>query len=167
MTEVTTETVEPNVPHDELSQDNSNEVVERGKAAWARLKKDQTWEDWLQVGETLAIGRKQAMRTAGASKPAGKGYTKVFSAWLKENGFDEIDGAVRSRLFDAMAHCDDIERWRATLTRGEKLTYNHPTTVWRHWQAATKVPDPTKPKMPSATRLGHQLALSPRRGAPR
>ena len=43
-----------------------NEIVQQGRIAWARLKKNGgNWDDWKLVGHALLEGRKTAMRDAG------------------------------------------------------------------------------------------------------
>jgi hypothetical protein len=79
--------------------DERDRVVRQGRAAWARLKKDKSWTDWLAVGEALLIGRDIAMYEAGTNQPAGKGYSTAFSAWLVENKMDDMDPSDRAKLF--------------------------------------------------------------------
>lgn len=114
------------------------EAVAHGRDAWARLKKDQTFEDWLLVGQTLGIGRSWAMRRAGTNAPAGRGYNEAFSGWLADNGFSDIDRGTRSRLADIMEHRSEIEAWRHQLPLAERLRKNHPNAIWRGWEASKR-----------------------------
>jgi hypothetical protein len=123
-------------------------IVRQGRAAWARLKKDKSWTDWLAVGEALLVGRELAMYEAGTNSPSGKGYAQEFSRWLATNKLDDMDKSDRSKLFTVMENLSEIEAWRATLTRSQRLKLNHPTTVLRNCQRATVVPE-TKPDRPS------------------
>jgi hypothetical protein len=128
--------------------DEQDRIVRQGRAAWARLKKDKSWTDWLAVGEALLVGRELAMYEAGTNSPSGKGYAQEFSRWLAANKLDDMDKSDRSKLFTVMENLSAIEAWRATLTRSERLKLNHPTTVLRNWQRATVVPE-AKPDKPS------------------
>ena len=66
----------------------TSEIVQ-GKAAWARLKKgSKSWDDWKTVGTTLLEGRAIAIRSAGTTSPAGRGYSDAFNEWLTCNRFD-------------------------------------------------------------------------------
>ena len=56
-------------------------------------------------------------------------------SWLGENGFDEIDKGVRSRLQNCIDHLPEIEAWRQNIGLTQRLKLNHPNTVWRGWQA--------------------------------
>src|SRR5207247_9919507 len=99
--------------------------IKRGQEAWARHKADATWYDWLAIGEAISIGRTEAMQEAETNQPQGKGYNKAFSAWLKDNGFDGLDGSDRKRLLDVLDHRVEIEEWRGTAPAGthrRKLT---------------------------------------------
>ena len=109
------------------------EAVNHGRDAWQRLKKDQTFEDWLLVGQALEIGRGWARRRANA--PSGRGFNEAFSGWLTDNGFAEIDKGTRSRLGDIIEHRAEIEAWRQKLSLRERLRKNHPNSVWRGWEA--------------------------------
>src|SRR6516165_4062517 len=109
------------------------EAVNHGRDAWQRLKKDQTFEDWLLVGQALEIGRGWARRRANA--PSGRGFNEAFSVWLTDNGFAEIDKGTRSRLAEIIEHRPEIEAWRQKLSLRERLRKNHPNSIWRGWEA--------------------------------
>lgn len=123
--------------------------IERGREAWNRLQKDQTWEDWMTVAVAVDIGRQHALNISGKNAPGGKGYNKAFSNWLKENGFDNIDGAARKHMLDCFDQRGAIEKWRAILTTTQRLKINHPTTVWRNWQSSIHEPKPKAERKPS------------------
>ena len=64
-------------------------IVQQGRAAWERLKKGRAnYDDWVLVGHALIEGRKVAMRNAGCSSPAGRGYSDAFGDWLLHNRLD-------------------------------------------------------------------------------
>jgi hypothetical protein len=119
------------------------EAINHGREAWGRLKHDQTFEDWLLVGQALEIGRGWARRRANA--PSGRGFNEAFSGWLTDNGFAEIDKGTRSRLADIIEHRAEIEAWRQKLSLRERLRKNHPNSVWRGWEA-----DKRKDGLPTA-----------------
>jgi hypothetical protein len=115
--------------------------IRSGQQAWERVKKDATYNDWLAIGEALEIGRADAMADAKTNKPEGARYNKLFGEWLASYGFNDIDKAVRSKLFDILANRAAIDAWRADLPVSERLRYNSPSAVWRRWQASLE----TKP----------------------
>jgi hypothetical protein len=97
-----------------------------------------------QIGEALEAGRAYCMRIAGIrpnEKPRGRGYVEAFNRWLKRYGFVKLDQAARKYLLDCMNNRAEIETWRQGLG-DDKIKWNHPTTVWRRWQASTKAPRP-------------------------
>jgi hypothetical protein len=133
--------------HDQL-------VITLGQAAWHRLRKGSTFEDWKQVGAAHVIGRAAAMHEARINKPEGRNYNAAFGRWQQRCGFEDLDKAARSRLFEMMDHLAGIETWRATLTVTQRLDLNHPTAIMRRWKAATVVPKPaTEPKLSAYAKL--------------
>ena len=54
--------------------------------------------------------------------------------WLKETGFDAIDKTVRARLKSCMDNIGRIETWREGLSEDDRISWNHPTTVWGHYR---------------------------------
>ena len=76
------------------------EAVIHGRDAWQRLKKDQTFEDWLLVGQALEIGRSFARRGFGVElvdRPAlvvGQCHDELGVGRLKIIGLEELDREV-------------------------------------------------------------------------
>ena len=131
----------------ELVSKTGDNILRHGREAWLRLKADQTWSDWLAVGEALQYGRE--MVTARVGRSDGGAFNRAFSGWLAENGFADIDQATRSHLKTCSENLAEITRWRSTLTLSERNKLNHPHSVVRRWKAATTIPDPEAPKKPS------------------
>lgn len=63
-----------------------NDPVSDGREAWSRIKTGVRMmrDDWLKVGEALAVGR--------AENPS----HQAFGGWCDANGFGDIDARVRS-----------------------------------------------------------------------
>jgi hypothetical protein len=126
-------------------------VVRAAQEAWGRLRSNATWDDWRQVGRAHLIGRHKAMTEAGVNRPIGRRYNEAFGAWQREFGFENLDQGDRARLFEVMSHLAEIEAWLATLTTGERVRLNHPTSILRKWKGSIVVADPNAaPKPPSA-----------------
>lgn len=114
-------------------------VCKRGLAAWKRLSKDNNWLDWVQVGYLVAAIRLEALDAAGTQKrPEGKAYNLAFGEMLKRYKLDTMDKMTRSHLLNCMDNHGAIETWRATLAENQRLQWNHPSTVYRHWKKATE-----------------------------
>jgi hypothetical protein len=122
----------------------SDDAVTAGAAAWSRLReRSATWQDWLLVGEALLIGRGEAMAKAKSNKPFGKIYSRFFGGWLRARGFVGISNQERYRAILCAEHKTEIEAWRATLTEAKRRRFNHPGSVWAHWQGARPATEPT------------------------
>jgi hypothetical protein len=124
--------------------DESERIVRRGTAAWARLKKHRNWDDWMAVGEALLVGREFAMRDANTNRPIGKGYSRAFNQWLIDAKLNDMDQADRVKLLTVMEARLEIEQWRETLDKTQRMRLNHPTAVFRRWRQITTVPAPPK-----------------------
>jgi hypothetical protein len=130
------------------------DLVLIGQEAWSRLANSQSWKDWTLVGDALLAGRAEALRSAHTNKPEGRRYNEEFGDWLRANKFDVIDKSTRSRLFECLAHRNEIEPWRATLTTFQRLELNHPAVVLRRWKKTiVKKPDDAKPKLSPIAKL--------------
>ncbi len=126
------------------------EIHRRAAEAWERLERGQAFADWLAVGASLETDRVEAMREAHVNKPQGKGYCAAFSRLVARRPFAKLEQTTQARLLEVMEHGTEVEAWLATLPLSKRLQLNHPHSVLRAWKAATKVPDPNKPKPESA-----------------
>jgi hypothetical protein len=138
-------------PEHGLGQPNpatADEIVRRGQEALKRVR--QSFDDWMDIAQALEVGRSEVMAATHTNQPTGKRYTKAMTEWLLDRGFHVIDACTRSHALECFKHRAEIEKWRVSLTEGQRFKLNHPTTVLRKWRAATVVPDPNaKPKPPS------------------
>lgn len=134
-------------PDDGLGQPNpSDEIVRRGQEALDRKRRD--FDDWLIIGEALAIGRADIMREVHSNQPIGRRYEKAMAEWLRARGFHIIDKCTRAHVLECLQHRADIAAFRSRLTEPERFRLNHPTSVLRKWKAATIVPDQNAPPKP-------------------
>jgi len=135
-----------------------DERVDKAAARAARrVKKGQTWLDWLAIGESISGGRNKAMRRSGANEPKGSAYNRAFADWMDtkaiavdDDGNPELDDkgkpvswargmneATRTHAAWCFENRDEVERFRLTL--GDKADQkNHPTTMRRAWDAKQK-----------------------------
>jgi BMFP domain-containing protein YqiC len=139
-----------------MREEDRDRVARQGAAAWKRLKQAKNWNDWVQVGEALVIGREWAMHQSGKNEPEGKGYIMAFTEWLERYKLDDMDKSDRAKLFKVMDALTMITEWRATLTLTDRLKLNHPSTVWRKFEAS-RMPDPERSK-PARTGLKDSVA---------
>jgi hypothetical protein len=125
-----------------------DEIVRRGQHAMERRRRG--FDDWLDIAEALQVGRVEAMRAAQTNEPKGKRYETVMGEWLLAQSFHAIDKSTRNRLLECLQQRAAIEKWRATLTEGERFRFNHPDSVLPKWKAAAVAPDPNAPRKISA-----------------
>ena len=126
--------------------DERDRVSRQGTEAWRRLKREKSWGDWIKVGEALVVGRDFAMNAAGTNRPEGKGYNLAFGEWLAQYKLDDMDKGDRCRLDNLV----NVTAWRQTLTLSQRLTLNHPSSVWRKFKKAIEpAADPTAEPKPT------------------
>lgn len=132
---------------------DEEEIIRRGKEAYKR--KRQGWADWMVIAEAVEVGQQRAMRAANTNRPFGRAYTKVFGEWMKENpefgdGYEGIGRVARCNLLKCLDHRLAIEEWRESIPVHDRLAWNHPITVWRHFSAAQEAKAPKKAATPRA-----------------
>jgi hypothetical protein len=124
--------------------DSAFEELKAQEAADAadRLKRGQSWDDWLKIGVFLNIGRNKAMVRAGTNEPIGARYIKSFSEWMATYAWiGEIDKATRTHAMWCVDHADELARLRENMGLTQRLAANHPTTMRRRWDKANKEVD--------------------------
>jgi hypothetical protein len=64
--------------------------IAAGREAWRRpcSRERKDFDDWLVVGRALLVGRAQALRIAGTSRPFGKRYARAMRQWLDETALE-------------------------------------------------------------------------------
>ena len=149
----------------DATQDGFDSAFEELKAQEAadaadRLKRGQSWDDWLKIGTFLNIGRNKAMLRAGTNEPIGARYIKAFSEWMAVYPWiGDIDKATRIHAMWAVDHLDELLRLRENMGLTQRLTANHPTTMRRRWEKAQKELDKPKveKKEPKSAALEREL----------
>jgi N6-adenosine-specific RNA methylase IME4 len=111
-------------------------VAKAGAAAWCRLKKNRTWQDWVAVGRAVVVIRGSAMKAAKTDRPFGPVYNHHFARLLKRYKMDDMDTGDRARLYTVMSKLKEIEKFRATLSESDRLRLNHPNALLRHYEAS-------------------------------
>jgi hypothetical protein len=122
------------------TENTEEDIIQRGQAAWDRLRGNSTFADWVYVGTAHVLGRAAAMHDARTNKPQGRGYNAAFAAWARKFGFADLDKGDRSRLFAVMDNLKEIGPWLEKLPLKERLRLNHPNSIWRRWKATTTAP---------------------------
>jgi hypothetical protein len=124
--------------------DSAFEELKAQEAADAadRLKRGQSWNDWIKIGTFLNIGRNKAMMRAGTNEPIGARYIKAFSEWMAVYAWiGDIDKATRTHSMWCVDHADELVKLRENMGLTQRLAANHPTTMRRKWDKAQKEVD--------------------------
>jgi hypothetical protein len=142
--------------------DSAFEELKAQEAADAadRLKRGQSWDDWLKIGTFLNIGRNKAMSRAGTNEPIGARYIKAFSEWMAVYAWiGDIDKATRTHSMWCVDHGDELAKLRENMGLTQRMTCNHPTTMRRRWDKAQKEVDkaPTAKKESRADVIQREL----------
>jgi len=88
----------------------TNAIIERGKAAWSRLKHDtETWSDWCAACEAQLAVQTLAMAAAQTNKPRGPRYRKAIKHYLVCHGFDRIHKSTRSLMCEVARNDRSLE----------------------------------------------------------
>jgi hypothetical protein len=80
---------------------------------------------WKAIAVAVAIGRQQAMTSAGVNRPFGKKYAAAINLWPEDNGFRNIPDGVRGACCALADNMTAIEKWRASAAccaLGPKIT---------------------------------------------
>lgn len=122
---------------------SDTDQIAAGRDAWQRIcqRTVSTFDDWVEVGRALVIGRAQCFKLAGTNRPFGKQYTAAMAIWLRDTGLESIRQQERYWVFQMMDNLDAIERWRAGLDDVSKRRHNHPHGVWVHWRRSLGLSD--------------------------
>src|SRR5262245_54735662 len=99
----------------------------------------------MVIGEGLQADREWAMRASGSAEPRGRAYNTAYSEWLNHyRGIRDLHETVRAHLLKVMEERAGIEEWRATLTEAERRRFNHPSVVWRKFNASPRDQRPSR-----------------------
>jgi len=140
----------------ELSAAPLDAVLLHARASLGLSDGDRKRLGWWCVGEVVRRGRAHAMRSAKVNTPKGLKYCQAFARWLTAHGLRDLDRSDRVRLLHCVDILPRILDWLDTLPPDERRTLNHPSTIWRRFQAAMRVKQPgpkereTVPKVPLA-----------------
>jgi hypothetical protein len=93
-------------------------------------------ESWKLIGAALAVGKHHALNVTGANAAWGPNYSREFSNWLKQHGFDKMAKSVRSVAVELHENANAIAAWRATLPERQRKRLVHPLSNVRRWRAS-------------------------------
>jgi hypothetical protein len=112
-------------------------TIRAGRDAWEQINKAQSFEGWKAIGAALAVGKAHALRVTGANRAWGSTYSREFSLWVRQHGFDKMPAAMRSVAVELHENAEAITAWRDTLPERQRKRLVHPLSVTRRWRAST------------------------------
>lgn len=86
-------------------------TIRRGLEAWNAIDKAESFEGWRAIGAALAVGKHHALKVTGANAAWGRNYSRAFSEWMKQHGFDKMAKSVRSVAVELHENANAIEAW--------------------------------------------------------
>jgi hypothetical protein len=123
------------------------ELTARARDSWQSLRRGESWEHWITVGQAIDAYRRQLYRVLQINEPKGQNYKTAMAGYLRENGWlrakdtrdgarprysgEGIDDGARANLQHCIDHYPEIEAFRQTLPLNNLVRQNHPNTVWR------------------------------------
>ncbi len=121
----------------------------------------------------LLVGRNFALRQTGANAPSLQLYSKAFSQWIAQHGFQKMRKSDRSVAIELAENADAITAWRNSLPERKRRRLVHPLSVTRRWKASLvhgdgRWPQDLKREAVTAWRrfLSCTQALPPEQAAP-
>jgi hypothetical protein len=119
-----------------LTLEAQNEIME-GALAMRRIRQNEDYQHWAQVGRALARLRNEAMRLSGSNSPYGRTYQGVYrhlAARVPDLG--DLDNASRAHSVWLAEKFEAVDRWHKTLAVNERMRLNHPSAIKRRYEAA-------------------------------
>ena len=129
-------------------------VYEESRKAMNRINKREplSFDDWMRVGQGIAEMRIEALAVPGiGNRDDTLAFRREFGEILKrEKLHDEQAGpdkTTRGFLLKIIGRDAEVRAWYGALPKGERLAWNHPSSIWRHFDKST-----SKPKAPKASK---------------
>ena len=111
-------------------------TIRLGRDAWQAIGRAQSFDAWKAIGAALAVGKAHALKVSGANAAWGRNYSREFSDWIKQHGFDKMPAATRSVAVELHENAAAIEQWRSTLSEKDRRRLVHPLSVTRRFKAS-------------------------------
>src|SRR5262249_40815808 len=112
-----------------------------GNECFRILKKGETLDRWYHTGIGCHELQSAALRLAGTNNTANRAYREAWKA-LADHVPDlrDMDAAARSNAVWLVLNWDTISAWLKRQPVNVRLSLNHPRSVKRKYEAATRPP---------------------------
>ncbi len=137
--------------------DEQRQKLELGNEAYRVLRRGETIERWHQVGVGCQQLQQAAMDYARSNSISNRAYRDAWAS-LAEHVPDlrDIDKAARSHAIWMTENWEALSRWLAIQPVNIRLALNHPRSVRRKYEAATRPPPPPDASKEPTTRIRMQ-----------
>lgn len=146
-------------------------TIRAGRDAWEAINKAQSFDGWKAIGAALSVGKQHALKVSRANAAWGRAYSKEFSLWVRQHGFERMPAPTRSVAVELHQHAAEIEAWRSTLDERTRRRLVHPLSNVRKWKTAVQakekaVTDTRRAVAAWARFVAHVEALTPDQALP-
>jgi hypothetical protein len=128
-----------------------------GRLAMKRIEKAaaRSLHEWMIVGESMVEAHAEATETLGTNRTDNLAFRREFGEILRREKLHDENGGpdktTRSFLLKIMDRQAEVIAWHASLPKGERMAWNHPSSIWRHFDK--ELPKQAKPKASKTTGL--------------
>jgi hypothetical protein len=111
-----------------------------------------TWSGWRHLAVALSIGSDHAKKASGGAMDSPL-YRRVMTEFLRNTGFAFINKDDRAAAVRLLAHWDEIDAWRSSLSHSRQQALNNPREVHAAWlEHRRELGDPEAKHRPSGSR---------------
>jgi hypothetical protein len=121
---------------DHLAVEARSEIMAGALAYHALKTEHHAYDNWIKVGKAIVQLRRAAAAEAGVDSnslkhPAYRAAYKRLIRTPAAGELREIDTASTTHAAWLANNLANVEAWRATLADKERISLNHPTSIWR------------------------------------
>jgi hypothetical protein len=117
---------------------NPTDLDQRAAEAYGQIHRGDDYGAWLVLAEALSAGRQEVMSKA-KGKMKGRAYNLALAEWQARNPWSqapELEPPTPSHCYWLWKNLTDVEAWRESLPESERRSYNHPSTIHKHFGKA-------------------------------
>jgi hypothetical protein len=108
----------------------------RAAQAYDRVRHGNDYDAWVHIALGLHAGRDWVAYRAGTTDYQSTAYRQALAQWEARNQWalgPELSPPTDSHCLWLAENLHNVEAWRAGLNDAERLAFDHPSTIWRHY----------------------------------